>query len=199
VTDQIVVTLISGVVALLVALLGIAGAIAAQMVATRRAFANSLALFEEQALEARHAREESTRIENRHRFADQKRSAHSRALRLADEIAAACKAARIAEERRDKALRSPEYGDNYASFLAQTVRDYENEVQEQRARAEGLTGDLAEAVVEIELLSENPVSSAASWLQQRAYTATEHQESRYAEAREKFLLAARTELGLQAP
>lgn len=58
-------------------------------------------------------------------------------------------------------------------------------------------GDLAEAVVEIELLSVNAVASAASWLQRAAYTATEHQESRYTEARGAFLLAARAELGLQ--
>ena len=45
---QMTTTLLSGTVALIVALLGIAGAIAAQLVATRRAYANSLALFERQ-------------------------------------------------------------------------------------------------------------------------------------------------------
>lgn len=45
---QVNAALISGGVALVVALIGIAGAIAAQFVATKRGFANSLALLERQ-------------------------------------------------------------------------------------------------------------------------------------------------------
>ena len=89
-STQVTTALLSGGVALLVALLGIAGAIAAQLVATRRAYANSLALFEQQ-----HAQEEASeeasnetrdiRREDAHRFADQRRAAYARFLQLADE------------------------------------------------------------------------------------------------------------------
>lgn len=196
-TDQLTVAMISGGFALLVALLGVGGAIAAQVVATRRAFENSLALFERQAAEAQQAREEATRIESRHRFADQKRTTYSRALGLADGISTACKEARTAEENLERILETPDHGAHHADHLAQTAGDYRREANEHRDRAESLTSLLAEVVGEIELLSDNAVSSACARLRSRAHTTHDDQESRYFEAREQFLLAARNELGVQ--
>lgn len=195
-TDQFPVALISGLFALLVALLGIAGAIAAQVVATRRAFRNSLALFDRQAVESQCARDEAARIESRHRFTDQKRSTYSRTLRLADEIARLSKDARVTQENLNLTLRSSEHGEIHAQYLAQTARDYGKEVEDYRARAVPLTDELAEVVGEIELLSDDSVSTASRHLQKVAYTTSYEQESRYIDARENFLLAARSELGV---
>jgi hypothetical protein len=68
---------------------GIAGAIAAQLVATRRAYANSLALFERQHAEQERTRRDEARREGNYRFAEHRRSAYARLLRYADELVAA--------------------------------------------------------------------------------------------------------------
>lgn len=184
-------------VQILVALLGIAGAIAAQVVATRRAFANSLALFEEQALEARRAREEETRIENLHRFADQKRSTYSRALRLADSVGAACKDARRADGNYQRQLDALDHAVQSAETVGRLAKQYAEEADSHRKRAERSFASLAEVVGEIELLSSDAVASAAICLRARAYTTNEDQEERHREARQAFLVASRKELGLQ--
>jgi hypothetical protein len=87
--SQTATTLISGGVALIVALLGIAGAIAAQLVATRRAYANSLALFERQNEAQELARAEEVCREDARRYADQRRSAYAEVLQAADHLASA--------------------------------------------------------------------------------------------------------------
>ena len=97
-STSVTAALVSGGAALVVALLGIAGAIAAQLVATRRAFENSLALFERQ-----HARQEASRKQEReeeahredaYRFAEQRRSTYGRFVRLAREFVGAVDAER---------------------------------------------------------------------------------------------------------
>ncbi|GAA0626532.1 hypothetical protein GCM10010174_52560 [Kutzneria viridogrisea] len=196
-TDQMMVASISGGVALLVALLGIAGAIAAQVVATRRTFANSLALFEEQALEARHAREEAARIENRHRFADQKRSTYGRALCLADDVAAACRDKRWAVDKYKRQLDALDRAVQSSETVAELAKKYATEADGHRDRANRLFASLAEVVGEIELLSSDAVCSTATHLRDLAYTTNKDQEDRYREARDKFLLSARSELGVE--
>jgi hypothetical protein len=78
--------LISGSVALVVALVGIAGAIAAQSFATRRAFDDSLALFERQRSAQEQEQREQSRREDAYRFADQRRTIYARMLRAAADL-----------------------------------------------------------------------------------------------------------------
>jgi hypothetical protein len=82
-------SLISGGVALVVAVLGIAGAIAAQTIATRRAFANSLAMFDRQRSALEQERQEQIRREDAYRFADQRRTTYARFLQATAELAQA--------------------------------------------------------------------------------------------------------------
>ncbi|HEX6358350.1 hypothetical protein [Actinophytocola sp.] len=196
-SDQITVTMISGGIALLVALLGIGGAIAAQLVATRRAFENSLALFERQAAEAQQARDEAARIQNRHRFADQKRSTYGRALRLADELVGAREEERLANRNFERTKRVLERVGDQSDALAKTVDDFRNSASEQHDRVRRLAVELADVVGEIQLLSDNTVRSAADRLRKSAQTASHVEESRYVEDRDAFLLAARNELDVE--
>ena len=82
--------LISGGAALVVALAGIGGAIAAQLVATRRAYANSLALFERQHVAEQESKEqeraEAARREEAQRFAGERRLSYAKFLRLVREL-----------------------------------------------------------------------------------------------------------------
>ena len=80
---QVTAALISGGAALTVAVLGIGGAIAAQIFATRHAFENSLALQEQQYAKQEHERHEQSRREDAYRFAEQRRSTYGRFVRLA--------------------------------------------------------------------------------------------------------------------
>ena len=87
---EVTAALISGGAALVVALVGIGGAIAAQLVATRRAFANSLALFERQHAAGQESkaqeRAEAARREEAQRFADERRLTYAKFLRLVREL-----------------------------------------------------------------------------------------------------------------
>jgi hypothetical protein len=85
-----------------VALLGIAGAIAAQLVASRRTFANSLALFEQQnAAQARERAAELRGEEARH-FAEERKLAYARLLRTADDLQSVVSAADDAAKARTR-------------------------------------------------------------------------------------------------
>lgn len=86
---QVAAAVISGSVALVVALLGIAGAIVAQTAASRRAFQNSLALFERQQRSQDQERREQARREDVYRFAEQRRTTYARFLRVTAELAEA--------------------------------------------------------------------------------------------------------------
>jgi hypothetical protein len=92
-SPQVAVALISSGAAVLVALLGIAGTIAAQIFATRRAFDNSLALLERQLAQSNEAaeqerasrereRREQARREDAYRYAEERRILYAKFLRL---------------------------------------------------------------------------------------------------------------------
>src|SRR5580704_6053972 len=85
-SSQVVAALVSGGAALVVALLGIAGAIVAQLVATRRAFGNSLRLFEQENERRGLERAGEVRREDEFRFADQRRGAYVRMLRICEDL-----------------------------------------------------------------------------------------------------------------
>jgi hypothetical protein len=196
-TDQLTMAMISGGFALLVALLGIGGAIAAQVVATRRAFENSLALFERQAAEAQQERDDATRIENRHRFADQKRSTYSRALRLADQLVATRENERQADKYFERTMRTLDRVGDQSENLPRAAEGYRNAANEHHDRAHRAVVELADVVAEIHLLSDNAVRVAATRLQKSAATASHVQESQYVEDRDNFLYVARDELGVE--
>jgi hypothetical protein len=197
-TDQVAVAVLSGGFALLVALLGIGGAIAAQVVATRRAFANSLALFERQTAEAQQARDEAARTADRHRFTDQKKSTYSRTLRLADELVETRDAERTADKNLERSTRTLVRVSEQSESLVQAVKDYETAGVEYRHRVRRLTVELAETIGEIHLLSDNEVRVAAERLHELARAATHVEAPTYVEARDGFLSAARRELGVDA-
>ena len=95
---QVTAALISGGAALTVAVLGIGGAIAAQLFATRHAFENSLALQERQYAKQEHERHEQSRREDAYRFAEQRRSTYGRFVRLAREFLGAVEVEHSAAE-----------------------------------------------------------------------------------------------------
>jgi len=75
---QVTAALISGGAALAVAVLGIGGAITAQLFTTRHALENSLALQERQYARQERERQEQSRREDAYRFAEQRRSTYGR-------------------------------------------------------------------------------------------------------------------------
>lgn len=83
---QVTAAVISGSVALVVALVGIAGAVAAQTIATRRAFQNSLALFEREYRAQEEERREQARREDAFRFAGQRTGLYVRYARTARDL-----------------------------------------------------------------------------------------------------------------
>lgn len=85
-SPQVTAALITSGAALVVALLGIAGAIAAQTVSTRRAFQNSLDLFERQRRAEQEERQEQARREDAFRFAEQRTSLYARYARSARDL-----------------------------------------------------------------------------------------------------------------
>ena len=97
-SPQVTAALLSSGAALFVALLGIAGAIAAQLVATRRAFATSLALFERERERRERERVAEARREDEYRFAEQRRSTYARMLRAAADLHLALLALNAAAE-----------------------------------------------------------------------------------------------------
>jgi hypothetical protein len=172
---QVTAALISAVVALVVALLGIAGAIASQGVATRRAFRNSLALFERQhAAETesrRQEREAAARQEDARKFADERRVTYAKFLRLADELVAAEK---------DSAYYHYYALGNYAESMRWAGKEpspadlqakaVEYEILERKYfwQYVGLRFELDEVVAGIDLLGSGPVREAAKALAKSA-------------------------------
>ena len=106
--SQAATALLSGGIALVVALLGIAGAIAAQLVASRRAFANSLALFERQNAAQKQERAEETRREEARQLAEERKRAYARLLRTADDLQSVQSVAEEAQEARAGLRRAAE-------------------------------------------------------------------------------------------
>lgn len=192
---QATTTLLSGGVALVVALLGIAGSVWAQLVATRRAYANSLALFERQhAAEEeskRQERIEAARREHAQRFADERRVAYARFLRLADEFVAA---QRSAETHIQVVARSVEKEEEDPSDARQrATAEAEQRVRDSAARAKTAADQLVELRAEIDLLASEQVRAAAQRLSEAA-DSSPFSVSTYPDARAAFVEAARREL-----
>jgi hypothetical protein len=194
---QVTTALISGGVAFVVALLGIAGAIAAQLVATRHAFSHSLALFERQRAaqetSSRQERAEATRREEEQRFADERRIAYAKFLRLADEI---FEAQRAADNYNEVAVRSREKEkEDPTDHRKRATAEAERRADDCVHRARVAEDQLEEVATEIDLLATEQVRAAAG----RLHLATEWAESamlEYPDARDEFVDAARRELGI---
>ena len=196
-TPQVTTALISAGVALVVALLGIAGAIAAQLLATRRVYANSLALFERQhaaqETSSRQERAEAARREEEQRFADERRILYAKFLRLAGEVV---EAQRTGDDWLDTAVhcREKEKQDPTDERRRQTVEAHRRS-DECASRARAARRQLEEVATEIELLATQQVGAAAS----RLYAATRWAKPamlEYPDARDEFVHAARRELGI---
>lgn len=193
---QMTTTLLSGTVALIVALLGIAGAIAAQLVATRRAYANSLALFERQHAQEeasrKQQREEDIRREDAHRFADQRRATYARFLQLADEIRRARADAGayldIVERHEDEQGQDEQGEDPLKQRIAKRANDGFHANYERSERA---SDQLRGLLAEIDLLASADVCETARELR---LAVEEYLGHEFAPARGAFVEAARWEL-----
>jgi hypothetical protein len=200
---QVNAALISGGAALVVALIGIAGAIAAQFVATKRGFANSLALLERQHAQALALAEQERA--DRERAAQQERADRERE--------------RLEQLRREDADRfSQQRRSIYARFLlsARETREAnfavwnddppdgedEQDRKERRfrvmSRAEECAERFGEVGAELEVIASNAVFAAAIQLMRTLPRGGFDRKGRneYGPAREAFLLAVRRELGV---
>lgn len=199
---QVTTALLSAGVALVVALLGIAGAVWAQLVATRRAYSNSLALFERQhAVEEASRRQERTealRREDAQRFADERRMIYAKFLRAADDLVAAHRSAEtyieIAAQSREKENEEP------ADWRRRAAAEAERRADDSVGRAQTAADQLAKLGAEIDLLASKQVRAAAKRLSEATdWSAFATMRMRmYSDARAAFLEAARSELGVVA-
>lgn len=122
---QVTTALISGGVALAVALLGIGGAIAAQLVASRRTFANSLALFEQQNAAQTRERTAEFRREEARQFAEERKNAYARLLRTADDLQSVISAADDAAAARNSLRQEADSWARFHKAFDHEVRDEE--------------------------------------------------------------------------
>jgi hypothetical protein len=184
---QVTPALISSGAALAVALLGIAGAIVGQFVATKRGFANSLALLERQQAQSlalaeqeradrERERREQLRREDAYRYSEQRRSVYASFLRSV-------------RETRDANWRV--WNDNPPEG------ESEQEKRERRERvithAYECSDRLGELEAELEVIASNAVYAAARKLM---HTLPRGGEEGYLPAMEAFRLAVRRELGV---
>lgn len=221
-SPQVTAALVSGGAALVVALLGIAGAIVAQLVVTRRSFANSLALFEREYAKRERERVEQARREDDYRYAEQRRSTYARMLRAAAALyLASLVFAGAAEAWRY--VRDPEMTDEPPELRAKAEEKRLGLLHDAHRRWERAIDELEEAVDEIELLASADVRHAAhdlarvasqepdlgdeplpvprlhpNLLRPRSPREGKRWIGSYWEARDEFLDAARHELGILA-
>lgn len=192
--------LVSGGVALVVALLGIAGAIAAQLVATRRAYENSLALFERQharqEASSKQERKEEARREDAYRFAEQRRSTYGRFVRLAREFVGAVDAERTVAKNLERIGRQRDRTRSRSADLEMSAEAAQQLAVNARERKRRLEGEFGAACEEIYLLGSPEVRQAADHLWDVAHEAAHSAEGGYMAARVAFLEAARQELGI---
>lgn len=176
-SEQLTVAVISSSVALVVAAMGFIASIRAQIVSTRRAFQNSLALFEKQ-----------TADQARTRFADTKRTTYGTVIRLADDLVAARAAELAAEGELERAERTlQQHG-----VLRTEVEKRREIVTDAHALVTNRTEQFDQAINEVELLATDPVRASAVALR----SAAKESDDTYSAVREAFLVAARAELGI---
>jgi hypothetical protein len=190
---QVIAALISAIVALL----GIAGAIVGQAIATRRAFRNSLALFERQhAAEVASRRQELSeagRREEAQRFAEERRVAYARFLRLSDEVLAS---QRAAETYIQVAARAREKEDQDQSEQRRNATaEAEQRIRDAAERGKTAAGQLVELRAEIELLASEQVRASA-WRLADVVDSSPFAVGTCQNARSDFLEAVRRELGM---
>ncbi|GAB3879952.1 hypothetical protein GCM10029964_033230 [Kibdelosporangium lantanae] len=176
-SEQLTVAVISSSVALVVAVMGFIATIRAQVVSTRRAFQNSLALFEKQ-----------TADQARTRFADTKRTTYGTVMRLADDLVAV----RAAEEHAAVDLERTERAFHQHGLAKAEVERSRGAFTDARTLVTDRTRQLDQAINEVELLATDPVRTAAVALRSLA----KEPDDTYPAVREAFLLAARAELGI---
>ena len=193
---QVTAALISGGAALTVAVLGIGGAIAAQLFTTRHAFENSLALQEQQYAEQEHERHERSRREDAYRFAEQRRSTYGRFVRLAREFLDAVDVEHSAAENLDRIDQQRSRSRPESHGVEMSAGTAEQLVADARERKRRLHGEFGAACEEIYLLGSQEVRQAADRLWDEAHKATHSADSDYTTARTAFLEAARHELGI---
>jgi hypothetical protein len=193
---QVTAVLISGGAALTVAVLGIGGAITAQLAATRAGFENSLALQERQYAKQEKERQEQSRREDAYRFAEQRRSTYGRFVRQAREFLHVVDMERSAAEnleRIDKHRKRIKSGSDGLEMSAEVAGQL---VVDARERKRQIHGEFGTACEEIYLLGSVEVRTAADRLWDETHMATNSADSGYTTARTTFLEAARHELGI---
>ena len=188
--------LLSSSVALIVAVLGIAGAVAAQLVATRRAYANSLSLFERHHAEQEAARREEVRRDNAYRFAEQRRSIYGRFVRLAREFIDAVDAERTVAKNLERIARQRDRSPERSLDLEMSAEAAEQLVADARERKWRLDGEFGTTSEELQLLGSPEVRQVADHLWDVAHEVTHSADDAYMTARVAFLEAARQELGI---
>lgn len=188
--------LISGGAALAVALLGIAGAIVAQISATRRAFGNSLALLERQRADQERQQQEQARREDSYRFAEQRRSTYGRFANLAREFADAVDSERTSAKNLERADRQRDGIGSSSPGTERRTEEAEHALSEARELKQRLDHELGAAYEEIYLLGSPEVRQAADQLWRAAHEATYSADRDYLATRAGFLDAVRRELGI---
>lgn len=218
-SPQVTAALLSSGAALFVALLGIAGAIAAQLVATRRAFATSLALFERERERRERERVAEARREDEYRFAEQRRSTYARMLRAAADLHLALLALNAAAEgwryvqdpetrdespevhARDEAKRLGLLRDAHTQW-ARTRAELEEVAEETELLASAgvrqTAGELGDIVSQSPDLGEAGAALDFPYvpLPRHAVAQRMRRLRHYEEARAAFLDAARSDLGI---
>lgn len=195
---QVTAALVSGGAALTVAVLGIGGAIAAQLFTTRHAFKNSLALQEQQYARQERERQEQSRREDAYRFAEQRRNTYGRFVRLAREFLHAVDTEREVVKNLERIDPQRDHAPPGSHELQISVEAAEQLVADARERARRLHGEFGTACEEIYLLGSQEVRRAADELWDKAHKAMRSQDKDYTAARAAFLEAARQELGIMA-
>lgn len=189
---QVAVALISSGAAVLVALLGIAGTITAQVFATRRAFDNSLALLERQLAQSNEAaeqerasrereRREQARREDAFRYAEERRILYAKFLRLSSASNWAGLNLKGAAARHPDLEPSEESKERHARGLQYWIE-----------RSEELAWQLDEVTAEVQVIASSGVRAAALEMLSNHVIGT----GTYAQARDKFLNAVHGELGV---
>jgi type II secretory pathway pseudopilin PulG len=223
---QVTAAVISGGVALAVALLGIAGAIAAQLMATRRGFNNSLELLRQQRSDEEQARREQFLREDAYRFAAERRTTYARFLQLALDLGNASRAADDANDKHSRAeaeyqarAAQEDRGEIVLAYPGSAERkrwaeELSQELQ-QHLDARGLACSTVRTVFgEVQLLASAEVRHAAEQLWRAANWSfypgelappglgqqdrNEHYHRAYNAAHTAFLEATRRELGVAA-